>query len=250
MHRLKYKDKPKHKKGMKNMKKLFCIILILTSLCFIGCSSKDQPSQNTSSIQLDAYKAKISYCMELISSLKDELALAKQDAYIQNAEYEQQIFALEQRIASLLKESGTQSSAPPTDESQPIDTEPSLPERAEQSFEYKKVNGGIRITKYTGTQTDVEIPESIEGLPVIEIGESAFSQSKVTSVRIPEGVRELDWFTFYCCSSLCTVILPTSVVSIEYGVFDHTSPELVIVCPRGSYAEAYAKSWGFNVVVE
>ena len=226
------------------------LLLTLTLFLFIGlcgCSADSGITQNgESDIKIDAYEAKIAYCMELIESLKSELGAARQEAYISCAEYERQIHELNARIASLLESAGTDGAELPTD----TETVTDLPEQDSLDFEYVKANGGIRITKYTGSKTDIEIPQSIDGLTVTELGENAFFNTEVTSVRVPDGVKLLDWFVFYSCTSLKTVILPASVTSIEYGAFDYTHPALCIICPYGSYAEAYAKSWGFDCVVE
>ena len=75
---------------------------------------------------------------------------------------------------------------------------------------------GIRITgynlandpnKYTkdGTDTaDVVIPETIEGLPVVEIGESAFASSEISSVIMPNCIKSIldNAFNSYAMSQI------------------------------------------------
>lgn len=48
------------------------------------------------------------------------------------------------------------------------------------------------IKNYTGSAVNVEIPSKIEGLPVKKIGSGAFSETEVESVKIPEGVEEIE----------------------------------------------------------
>lgn len=63
---------------------------------------------------------------------------------------------------------------------------------SESDFEYNGVQGGIRVTKYLGTDTIVVIPETIEGEPVVEVGGLMFANdSSVRGVLVPSGVTEL-----------------------------------------------------------
>ena len=113
-------------------------------------------------------------------------------------------------------------------------------------FEYVKEGNGITITKYIGKQTTVIIPNKIQQLPVIKIGENAFSDTKVKSVTLPSSCREVDWFAFYGCYALSTLYLSSSVSNIGYGAFDGCSKTLTIYCESNSYAEKYAQSFGIS----
>ena len=120
------------------------------------------------------------------------------------------------------------------------------PVEDEVPFEYIKENGGITITKYTGKQTSVQIPNKIEQLPVLKIGENAFSDTKVKSVTLPSTCTEIDWFAFYGCFALTTIYISSSVDNIGYGAFDACSKSLTIYCENGSYAQQYSKSFGIK----
>lgn len=113
-------------------------------------------------------------------------------------------------------------------------------------FEYVKENGGITITKYNGNATTVKIPNKIEQLPVLKVGENAFSDSKVKSVTLPSDCVEIDWFAFYGCFALTSVYIPNGVEIIGYGAFDACSKSMTIYCENGSYAEKYAQSFGIS----
>ena len=73
----------------------------------------------------------------------------------------------------------------------------------------------ITITKYKGTRKDVVIPASIQDVPVVRIGKKAFNRNKnITSIVIPEGVREIeyeDYGVFHGCDSLVSVTLPKGI---------------------------------------
>ena len=120
------------------------------------------------------------------------------------------------------------------------------PEEDKIEFEYIKENGGITITKYIGNKTSVQIPNKIEQLPVLKIGENAFADTKVKSVTLPSSCTEVDWFAFYGCYALSTVYISSEVNTIGYGAFDSCSKSLTIYCEKDSYAQKYAQSFGIS----
>lgn len=59
------------------------------------------------------------------------------------------------------------------------------------------------IEDYKGTDTDVVIPETIEGMDVVKMGDRAFLEnSDITSVTLPKTVQSLGKYTFAECTSL------------------------------------------------
>ena len=113
-------------------------------------------------------------------------------------------------------------------------------------FEYTKENGGVTITKYIGKQTSITIPNKIEQLPVLKIGENAFADTNIKSVTLPSSCEEIDWFAFYGCYALTTIYISENVNTIGYGAFDSCSKSLTIYCERNSYAQKYAQSFGIK----
>ena len=86
-------------------------------------------------------------------------------------------------------------------------------------FNYEIADGTITITKYTG-RGDVIVPDSIDGLPVTRIGDSAFSYCwSLTSVTIPHSVTSIGRSAFSSCTSLTSITIPDSVTSIGQGAF-------------------------------
>jgi hypothetical protein len=78
-----------------------------------------------------------------------------------------------------------------------------LPSLVQAQFTYTTNNGAITITGYTGLGGEVSIPDTINGLPVKSIGDSAFSSSSnLTSVKISNGVTNIGVAAFYGCSGL------------------------------------------------
>jgi len=82
-------------------------------------------------------------------------------------------------------------------------------------FAYTTANGAVSITGYTGSDSVASIPDSINGMPVTNIGSYAFYQCvNLTGVIIPNGVTSIGSGAFYNCSALTNVIIPDSVTRI------------------------------------
>ena len=85
-------------------------------------------------------------------------------------------------------------------------------------FVRNATNDGITITEYVGSNKEIIIPARIEGLPVTTIGDEAFSNKQLTSIKIQEGVREIGESAFYR-NSLTYVSIPSSVEIIGAAAF-------------------------------
>ena len=193
---------------------LSLIMLILSLFAFNSCEQAPPASSSESALkqEIEALKLKVNSQAELISSL-----LAGKENDIESDKNEE-----------INQENITQN------------------DNLSNEFEYVKENGGITITKYNGKQTSIRIPERIENLPVLKIAKNAFAETKVKSVTLPSGCHEIDWFAFYGCHALTTVYISEKVTQIGYAAFDGCSKRLTRYCPSGSYAESYAKSFGFT----
>ncbi|MBE5854059.1 MAG: leucine-rich repeat domain-containing protein [Lachnospiraceae bacterium] len=64
---------------------------------------------------------------------------------------------------------------------------------------------------------EFEFPSDISS-----IRDFAFARSGLTSITIPDSVKEIDYAAFYHCDNLTDVSIPTSVSRIEAYAFDHT----------------------------
>lgn len=77
-----------------------------------------------------------------------------------------------------------------------------------------EIENGV-LKKYTGTATEVVIPEG-----VTSIGDYAFiGCSSLTEVVIPERVTSIGDYAFADCSSLSGMTLPKGLISIGYEAF-------------------------------
>src|SRR5262245_56401279 len=84
---------------------------------------------------------------------------------------------------------------------------------AQAQFDYSAQNGTVVILRFTGTGSEVVIPETIDGLPVTRIGTGAFyGRTNLTRVSIPAGVaalrnsqRDIAAEVFAGCSTLTAI---------------------------------------------
>ena len=92
----------------------------------------------------------------------------------------------------------------------------------------------ITISKYTGSEEAVTIPDTIDGLPVAFIGTSAFRDNKdLKSITIPDGVVKLDKSAFEGCENLTNVTLPDSLETIGNSAFNYCTVLTEITIPNG-----------------
>jgi len=91
----------------------------------------------------------------------------------------------------------------------------------EKAFTTTNVNGGVKITSYTGNYTTLEIPSTIKGKRVVAIGDDVFaSQYLLTEIVIPDTVTEIGAHAFQGCRALESITIPDSVTSIgDYAFF-------------------------------
>ena len=96
------------------------------------------------------------------------------------------------------------------------------------TLQYIKYEDHAAVTGCKPDVTAVEIPESIEGVPVTCIDMYAFQLSSLTSVTIPETVTTIGHGAFGNFKGLTSVKLPDSIESVGIKAFqDCTSLETV-----------------------
>ena len=132
------------------------------------------------------------------------------------------------------------------------------------------------ITKYSGTNTEINIPNfiNVDGVdyPVREINGDVFMQKgSITSVTIPSNITSLGNqlfdgcqnlsivtfeenshlenignYAFANCISLNSITIPQSVTSIGEYAFSNCSSDLTIYCQASSQPEGWDSNWNPN----
>ena len=102
---------------------------------------------------------------------------------------------------------------------------------------YTLSGGEITITDCETTAASVEIPQVINGYPVVSIGDSAFNGCKtITSVSIPDSVTKIGVRAFYNCTNLLSINISKNVTLINTYAFENCSKlSAVVFEPRSSY---------------
>ena len=74
-------------------------------------------------------------------------------------------------------------------------------------FLYVEKNGEITITglKEGVSDTSIVIPETIDGMPVVEIGPKAFEFSTITDIKIGKNIKKIGEKAVYMCNKLRSV---------------------------------------------
>ena len=96
-------------------------------------------------------------------------------------------------------------------------------EGSDGTLNYLKYSDHITISGCNMEATSVEIPSTIDGLPVTEIGDSAFQIVSLKSVKIPDSVTKIGNWAFSMCFDLTEVTIPDSVQSIGIKAFEMCS---------------------------
>ena len=120
-----------------------------------------------------------------------------------------------------------------------VDKEPST------VWEYKKNEQGVVITAYLGTDSELEIPEQIEGTSVTEIGDEAFSTEKsfitltekltlekITTITLPKTIRKIGNGAFEGCKNLEKIELPDDIEAIGENAFRRCRSLKEFIFPR------------------
>lgn len=84
-------------------------------------------------------------------------------------------------------------------------------------FDYAYINNDteISIVDYVGDDTNVVVPDTIDGLPVTEIGNYAFSDcSSIETVEIPPSITRIGYEAFEMCDNLETFTVGENIEEI------------------------------------
>lgn len=217
--------------------KITVTMILLSSLLLSSCTSNaSEETSVTPKSENTTQSSNYKYYETEIDRLTSELLDLKEEMYISKKDYENKINELNSQIKDLEStQNGNDSIFSDMDN---ISFTPYI---------YNIEENKLTITKYCGNSNNVTVPSKIDGKQVYKIGENSFDAS-IDTIYIEEGIEIIDWFAFSKCTSLSEIYIPSSVRLINYGAFDNRQSSLIIKCKKGSYAEAYAKSYGIICV--
>jgi len=76
-----------------------------------------------------------------------------------------------------------------------------------EDFEYTAINGEAMITMCVSSESRVEIPSEINGMPVTRLYKSSFSGISAEEIIVPDSVKTIDTLAFYNDQYLSSVVI-------------------------------------------
>ena len=99
---------------------------------------------------------------------------------------------------------------------------------------YKYVVNGdtVKITDWSGTDTEITVPSEIDGKTVTEIWYAAFSNcTSLTEIEIPDSVTEIGERAFESCTALKSIELSNSLITVGSYAFHYCTSLTEIIIP-------------------
>lgn len=120
-------------------------------------------------------------------------------------------------------------------------------------FSYIIDGEGIVVFGYSGSGSDISIPDTINGKPVVGINDGAFRDKSITSVVLPATIESIGARAFYCCRNLTSIgSFPANLRSIgEYAFYSCERLGMLGSFPEGIEtigAYAFAGCWRLSSV--
>lgn len=101
-------------------------------------------------------------------------------------------------------------------------------------FTYEATPLGAVITSYMGTDPIIRIPQKIQGLAVVKLGDKCFdSNTTLCCVSLSDGITEIQDRAFWHCTNLRSVSISGTVKSIGSKAFWQCSSLSSINIPEG-----------------
>ena len=118
----------------------------------------------------------------------------------------------------------------------------------EGDYRYGIVGDQAVLLQYTGSETEVSVPETLGGCPVTNVRARAFSELEaLREVRFPETVEAFAGFLFADCPQLEAVWFPASARIVDiFAMGTSPDPNLTAWVPAGSKARQVAEERGWN----
>ena len=121
-------------------------------------------------------------------------------------------------------------------------------EKMNEEYKYERINDEIKILRCFERGGNVRIPEEVEGCPVTEIGDYAFSShrnqtegkeeicgEKLLEMILPSTIKRIGRYAFYGCSQLQRIEFYSNIADIGAGAFTgcHRVREMKVTIVKG-----------------
>ena len=90
--------------------------------------------------------------------------------------------------------------------------------------------GEATIIKYSGDETKLAVPATVDAVPVRHIGDMAFDsrdparkENPFTAIAMPEGIVSIGAGAFYLCEGITDITIPKTVTKVGESAFSGTS---------------------------
>lgn len=107
-------------------------------------------------------------------------------------------------------------------------------------------NGYVLVGRGDFSGNELVVPETYEGLPVLEIAEGAFENDTLTSVKVVGEITTIQKDAFKGCTELTSVELAKSVTDVKENAFSGCTLLEYVSCEDFSQVEKWSDSWNGN----
>lgn len=144
-----------------------------------------------------------------------ELETEYESEFVSEHESESNVEAETQTEESQIEESQTEE----FESFEELETEGYLEGELTEGLQYEIADDQVKITGYSGSDSAVTIPNTIDGYPVKTIGRSAFAYAQnLQEITLPEGLTTIENEAFLE-SGLIHVVIPGSITRIDESAF-------------------------------
>lgn len=102
---------------------------------------------------------------------------------------------------------------------------------------FTRYGNGYQVFKYTRgivkINNEINIPRTYKNKAVLAIGESAFANTDIPKISIPNGIESIKAKAFYNASNIKTIEIPSTVYEIRGEAFAHMNNLTHISLPEG-----------------
>lgn len=107
-------------------------------------------------------------------------------------------------------------------------------------YEYIKYSNGVIITAYNGDDSYIRVPQEIDGIPVVSIGDEAFAYNQNLQILVlPDTLKTIGDSAFYNCKYLKHIYIPDGVTTVGSYAFAYCYYVTYLVLPKSVKSIGY-----------